>query len=69
MRLRASGRRKSLRYQPTVPVIEAAELSPAFQAFGTLVVAQPSVFVSRCHAWVRPTPAESRRNSHEPPTR
>jgi hypothetical protein len=44
---RASGSRKSLRYQPVEPIIEAAELSPAFQAFGTATFVHPSVDVWR----------------------
>jgi hypothetical protein len=63
------GSLKSLRYQPTPPCIEASDWSVAFHAFGTVVNDQPLVEVWRCHAWLRPWPLGSRRNSHWPPMR
>jgi len=62
------GRRKSLRYQATVPSKLARRSSVAFQAFGTLIGCQPSVESCWAKPWLRPTPS-SKRNSHWPSRR
>ena len=59
------GRRKSLRYQPTAPAKDSGELSPAFQAFGTLTAFHPALPVS---SW-GPELRLSNLNSHWPSMR
>ena len=58
-----------MRYQPIDPAIESFDVSVAFQALGTFVVAQPAVSVVRMKRCLSPWSAESRRNSQSPPIR
>ena len=67
--LLASGSEKSLRYQPTPPIIEAGESSPRFQTFGTLTLDQPARLRARFQPLPRPLLPGSRRNSHWPSIR
>ncbi len=67
--LLASGSEKSLRYQPTPPIIEAGESSPRFQTFGTFTVDQPARLAERFQPLLRPLLLGSRRNSQSPSIR
>ena len=67
--LLALGSEKSLRYQPTPPIIEAGESSPRFQTFGTFTLLQPAVLELRFHLLLRPLLLGSRRNSQVPSIR
>ena len=67
--LPVSGSEKSLRYQPTPPIIEAGESSPRFQTFGTVTALQPARRVERFQPLPRPLLRGSSLNSHSPPIR
>ena len=67
--LLASGTVKSLRYQPTPPIIEAGESSPRFHTLGTFTRAQPAVPRLRFQPLRIPRLPGSRRNSQVPSIR